>query len=291
MIQQYLRLVNKFLLIVSPVLAGSVLLTSPSEAATFALSEGELIFTNFSQSPRTTLTDTNTNALVVSDDNNVFTQGEAIAFFGGTPTEALNFSSSVARGENTAYLGLAESEATIKGIFDINQDSIFSFDFATNLNLATSVDRPGRESASASGGLFFALFDVQENTLLDYFSLAGDLTKQGDNNFVGYENEGNVILNHANTDYDFVGNQKFATADVDGYVKRYFTHPTTLALVQVKSNEVMVSTPEPSIIVGLIFSTGLIGVVLRRNKSVIADGKYNPFDVSRYTSGEDADIT
>lgn len=280
MIQQYLPSLKKFLLIVSPVLASSVLLISPGQAATFALSEGELVFSNFSQSPMSTLTDTNTNAVVISDYGNVFTEAESMAFFGGTPTQALNFSSSVAGGDNTAYLGMAESEATIRGVFDIDKDSVFSFDFATNLNLATSVDRPERESASAGGELFFALFDVEENTILDSFSLAGDLTKQGNNNFIGYQKEGNVILTHSNTDYDFVGNQKLAMADVDGYVKRYFTHPTTLALVQVKSNEVMVSTPEPSIIVGLIVSSGIIGVVLRRNKTVVADGKYSAFDVS-----------
>ncbi|CEJ47857.1 PEP-CTERM sorting domain-containing protein [Umezakia ovalisporum] len=264
--EQYLRFFKPLLLLVTPVLASSVLVTSPSQAATFALSQGELVFTEFSQSPTNTFTDTNSNAIVVSDNGNVFTEADAIASFGGTPTEALNFSSSIAEGENTGYLGLAESETTIRGIFDIETDTLFSFDFTSDLSLATSVDNPGLESSTASGELLFALFDVNENTVLDSFKLAGDLTTNGQKNFIGYEQEGNVTLTNADTDYDFVGNQKFATGYADGYVQRYFSQPTTLALIQMKSNQVMVSTPEPTTIVSLLISTGLIGVAFRRKK-------------------------
>lgn len=258
-----LRLIQKFFLVTAPVLASSVLNISPSKAATFGYSNSEVTFTNFSQIPSNVATFSDTDTLVDGNGGSVIAEAEALPIFLRIPPFATNSNKSLAYGENQDYLGLAESESEIIGNFDIEADTNFSFDFLALLNLGTSIDNPPAENVRVSGDIFFELWDIDNNTVLDYFALAGNLVTEGDNDFVAFEKSDNVNVRQAEADGDSGGKEESLIAYVEGSVDRYFASETNLALIEVKRNRVRVTAPEPSISLALLVSSGVIGVVLK----------------------------
>ena len=260
--KQYVRFVKHFLLLATPAIASSVLATSPSQAATFAFSSGNFNFTDFSQSPSATFSGTNANTLAIANGGTVAAFANADAKFVVAPPEASNSSLSVALGENRDYLGLAKSEATVIGKFDVAANTFFSFNFTGDLNLQTSIDNPPEENARASGDISFVLLDTASQKVLDFLSLAGSVITQGDSNFIATQNSDNVTLSHILEDHKFKQKQGFATASVEGSLQRSFNDNRSLALVEVKRNQARVQAPEPSTNLALLIS-GLVGVVLR----------------------------
>ncbi|WP_143288228.1 hypothetical protein [Calothrix rhizosoleniae] len=269
-----MQFLKKVLLFCAPCLAISMVTVSPSKAATLANSEGNFLFTNFSQNPSTVSTnidfDANVNAIGIFEDAKLSTEANADAVFVIDPALGYNVSSTSALGEVGAYIGTAESEATIRGVFDITADTNFKFDFFGDLTLDTSidyplvdnpsVDNPYVENARANGNIFFTLVDVSNNQTIDYFSLVGNLTTAGDNDFIGYDNSEYVLIDPyaTSTDYDFGENQEYAEAYIVGSYDRYFANNTTLALVEVKRNKVEISAvpePEPSANPALLIAT------------------------------------
>lgn len=247
----------KKILLLAPCLAISIM--SPSKAATLASSQAEFLFTQFSQNPLTVSTDVDSDVTVnkISERAQVFTEAEQDAIFTVNNPIAYNASSSFAAGEFGYYLGTAEGEVTLQGVFDIEAGSNFSFDFLGNLALDTSIDNPFQESARASGDISFALIDTSNNQTLDFFSLEGNVNTPEDNDFIVYNNSENVFLknNVTITDFNFGGNEEFAEANIFGFYKRYFATDTTLALVEVKRTKAEVAVPEPSTSPALFIAT------------------------------------
>jgi hypothetical protein len=265
--KQYQGFTKSFLLMLTPLIASSVLAASPSLAATFAISEGEVEFTRFSQSPSGTQTNTDTNTLAISDGGAVLADAFAEATFTVTPPTAFNSSSSLAFGEGLDFLGLAESEATVIGSFDVDANTPFSFDFTADLSLETSVDNPLEENARAAGDITFALVDNADNSIIDFLSLTGNLITAGDDDFIAYQNSDNITLNNPVTTSVFGGNQESATASIQGSLQRSFANTTSLTLIEVKSNQAKVTpVPESSTYLALVFSSGVIGIVLKNKR-------------------------
>lgn len=263
---KYLRLLNKIVLFTTPILASSVLLSSPSKAATFAGSNGSLLFTEFSQSPSNVANQTNTETLAIGEGGMVKAIAQADAIFLIEPATASNSSLSIAFGENRDYLGIAESQASVIGKFDIEANTDFSFNFLADFNLATSIDNPPQENARASGDISFALIDTQSNDVLEFFSLAGNITTEGDNDFVGFQKSNNVILNETDNEASFGGLEEFLTVSVEGTLERYFTNETTLALIEMKQNRVQVTASEPSSNLALFLASGVIAIIVNRRR-------------------------
>ncbi|MBD0262294.1 MAG: hypothetical protein ICV78_06060 [Tolypothrix sp. Co-bin9] len=259
--KQYLSFTKRCLLLIAPAIASSMLATSPSQAATFAFSQGVLEFTGFSQSPSSVGTGTRTNTLTIARDGMANALANAAATFIVAPPTASNLSLSVARGEGRDYLGLAESEATVIGNFVVDAGKSFSFDFNANLNLQSAVDNPLAENARATGDISWAL--IANDSIIDSFSLMGTLITPGDSDFIVAEESGNVTLSNSLPNFSFGGNQEFATASVQGSLQRSFANQTTLTLVEVKKNRATVKAPEPSTSLALLFSCGVIGVALK----------------------------
>lgn len=258
--KQYQGFTKRLLLVITGAIASCVLASSPSQAATFALSKGEVNFTNFSQSPSNVGTDTDTNTLTIAKDGIVRAFADANATFVAAPS-ASNSSLSLAFGEGRDYLGLAESEARVLGNFVVDAGKSFSFDFNANLNLQTKIDNPPAENARATGDISWAL--IANNSIIDFFSLMGNLTTLGDSDFIVAEESDNVTLSNSLPNFNFGGNKEFATASVQGSLQRFFADKTTLTLVEVKKNRTTVKVPEPSTSLALIFSCGVIGVALK----------------------------
>ncbi|MGB3654347.1 MAG: hypothetical protein WBA41_24495, partial [Rivularia sp. (in: cyanobacteria)] len=254
---KYLGLLKKLLVLTTPVLASFVSI-SPSRAATFAFSQGNALFSEFSQSPSNVATDTDTETLAIG--GMVQAMAEAEAIFLVEPAVAFNSSLSKTFGESQDYLGVAESEASVIGNFDIEANTKFSFDFISNLELATSIDNPPKESARASGDISFALVDTQNNDVLDFFNLVGNIVTESDDDFVALQKSDNVILSQAFGAPGFGGLQEFLAVSIEGSLQRYFADKTTVALVEVKRNRAEVKVPEPSSTVALLLAGGVVGI-------------------------------
>lgn len=261
-----IRLIQNFFLVAAPILASSAFGISPSKAATFAISNSQVEFENFSQISSDFVSFTDTDTLTDSKNGSVRAIANANVDFLEAPAFATNTNLSLAFGENQDYLGLADSQSEIIGNFDIQADTNFSFNFSAFLNLETSIDNPPAENARASGDISFLLFDLENNNILDFFSLTGNLTTEGENDFIGLQTSERVNISQAVADTNFGGNEESLVAFIRGKYERNFANETNLALIEFKRNRVRVTAPEPSISLALLVSSGVIGVVLKRRR-------------------------
>lgn len=265
------KLAKRGLLAIAPFIATSAIATSPALGATFAFSEASALLDDFSHRPHSTHTFAGTNALTIAGlGSSVTALGQANAILANSPTQepfAGNFSSSLALGEGHDYRGLAQSEARIVGNFFVEENQSFSFDFYGFLNMATAIDNPIGESATATGNIFLGLFDstnLESVTLLDYLSLSGHLATAADTDFLNYENSDAIAADYSSKTA-FGGTEEFASVSVNGSLQRYFSSRTHLTLIEFKATQVAVKAPEPGFTLGFI-ALG-IGVVLKsKNK-------------------------
>ncbi|MBD2608710.1 hypothetical protein H6G81_30395 [Scytonema hofmannii FACHB-248] len=277
-----LRFTQRFFLLVTPLIATSSLVTSPSQAATLALSQGEFSLKNFSLEPEVTATVNNAN---ISLNGEVSATNNAIIDFLLEPPEVINTSLSQAFGENKNYLGLANAQGKVLGNFFVDAGQSFSVDFSAFLDLETSIDEPA-ENAKASADISFLLYDttditdpnllddfidqilsngtsnIQKNPL-DFFYLNGNLNSFNDNDFITSQRSQNITLSNQDTQLNFGGNAEFATASFEGSLKRSFANPTNLTFIQVRRTQVKVSVPEPSTNPALLFLCALVVVATK----------------------------
>ncbi|MBO3464357.1 hypothetical protein G7B40_002445 [Aetokthonos hydrillicola Thurmond2011] len=264
--KQHLGFAKRILLLVTPLVSSSVLAPSSSQAATLASSVGQLQFPTFSQSPVDVGTGVSTNTLTTARNGLAIATSQATASFIATPPEASNFSISEAFGQGRDYLAQAESQATVLGDFVVDAGKQFSFDFAAQLNLKTSIDNPPQENARASGDISFVLLDRDTNSVLDFFTLVGNLNTEGGGDFLATQKSNDINLSILSKDSNFGGQQEFATASVKGSVQRSFDRQTNLALVEVKRNRAEVRAPEPSTRLALLLGAGLVSVALKSRR-------------------------
>ncbi|MEQ9551546.1 MAG: PEP-CTERM sorting domain-containing protein [Coleofasciculus sp. G3-WIS-01] len=255
-------LAENLLTIVTPVVAGLALTTSPTIAATLASSEARVNLDNFSHTPTEifTLTDTRTNTIVT--DGDVTADAEAEANFTADPfgtTEANNYSWSQAEGEGRRYLGVAESFAAIIGYdFIVDAGDTFDFDFMGFLDLETSIDNLPGEYATAEGMISLALYDSTNPgnwVLLDSFLLSGILDTLGESDTLDYQFSENFTSNLSRTslDTDFGGQEELAKAVINGSYSKTFDSLTKLILIEAKTNQAQVqAVPESSSLLGLL---------------------------------------
>ncbi|MBW4667161.1 MAG: hypothetical protein KME60_06865 [Cyanomargarita calcarea GSE-NOS-MK-12-04C] len=282
----YLEFVKRFLL-ATPLIASSAFFTAPSRAATFALSQGELKFTNFSQEfiGLEKVNDAHTFGSV----NGGITQqiNKANINFIATPPEISTSALSIAFGQDKDYLGLAQTEAKIVGNFDVDAGKSFSFDFAAALNLRTAIDEPPTENAHSMGDVSFFLLDttnidkpnlseflsnlslddtmiLAKNTL-DFFSLAANLNTSGKDDYLDKENSKNVTLTQLFQDDEFQGNEEFASAFIGGSLQRSFANKTNLTLLAVRRSQARVTAKEPAMNSVALLSLALIAIGKKLN--------------------------
>jgi hypothetical protein len=282
----YLEFVKRFFL-ATPLIASSAFFAAPSRAATFALSQGELKFTNFSQ-----------EFIGLEKENQAHTFGsvnggitrqinKANVNFIATPPEVSTSALSIAFGQDKDYLGLAQTEAKIVGNFDVDAGKSFTFDFAAALNLRTAIDDPSTENARAMGDVSFFLLDttnidkpnlseflsnlslddtmiLAKNTL-DFFSLAANLNTSGKDEYLDRDNSKNVTLKQLFQDYEFKGNEEFASAFIGGSLQRSFAKQTNLTLLVVRRSQARVTAAEPSINAVSLFCLALIAICKKLN--------------------------
>lgn len=267
--KQYMKSVMRFLALATPAIATSILATSPSQAATIAYSESRFNINNFSSSPLSvrTLTDTVTEA--ISTGGQVSADANAEAKFNvDANNSASNWSFSQAEGQGYGYTGSAESLAAIIG-YDFTVDKEFSFDFSGLFNLETSIDDALTERANARGEFLYELYDSDSGNLLDSFKIYGNLSTLGNNDAFVFEPSSSITFDSSQTSIDksFGGTQEYASTSFKGKYSRTFDQSTRLTLVESKSNQVNVYTvPEPSTILGSLFSCTMLGAASIRKR-------------------------
>jgi hypothetical protein len=257
---------------VSAVTTTLTLATSVS-AATFSTVYSFLELTNFSQSPTTTLTNTETDTLVISSGGSAVAFSDALAIFDISESLVFNEIESFTGGIGLDYIGLAESNASVLGIFDIDTDEIFSFDISGALLLATSIENARVESAFAFGGLGLALVGSttsQPPTLLDELNLLAALETPGEDNIetnlfqlLLAGNQDNIIIQSLNVDQDFGSLEEVIALNFRATYARQFNEPTQVYLLDLKTGKAGVqAVPAPSSLLGLL-AYGLLGLVKR----------------------------
>ncbi|EDX76568.1 hypothetical protein MC7420_4824 [Coleofasciculus chthonoplastes PCC 7420] len=283
--KQELRLAQSVLSFAAPLVTSSVLLVSPSLAATFASAEANVFLENFSQSPDYSTVSAKTNTVTMTPVSSVLDADEgenassastgdsvtAIAqadslFFTNPPAFATNTTVSNAFGDQENFFGFAKSEASVIGGFLLNpapnSTESFSFDFTAFFNLATS----GEKSTAAVDISLVVLGGTDPNpanqTVFDFFSVSGELNSLGEDDLFSVDASDNFTLNTFLPSGDFGVDIEEESADLlaMGSYQRQFDRPTYLTFVETKETKATVQAPEPASTLALVIFGGWLGL-------------------------------
>jgi hypothetical protein len=287
-----LRLAQSVLFFAAPLVTSSVLLVSPSLAATFASAEANVFLENFSQSPDYSTVSAKTNTVTMTPVGSVLDADEgenassvsagdsatAIAqadslFFTNSPAFATNTNLSEAFGDQDNFFGFAQSEASVIGEFLLNpapnSTESFSFDFTAFFNLATS----GEKSTAAADISLVVLGGTDPNpanqTVFDFFSVSGELNTLGEDDLFSVDASDNFTLNTFLPSGDFGVDIEEESADLlaMGSYQRQFDRPTYLTLIETKETKATVQAstqvPEPASTLALVIFGGWLSLAGR----------------------------
>jgi hypothetical protein len=287
-----LRLAQSVLFFAAPLVTSSVLLVSPSLAATFASAEANVFLENFSQSPDSSTVSAKTNTVTMTPVGSVLDADEgenassvsagdsatAIAqadslFFTNSPAFATNTNLSEAFGDQDNFFGFAQSEASVIGGFFLNPapnlTESFSFDFTAFFNLATS----GEKSTAAADISLVVLGGTDPNpanqTVFDFFSVSGELNTLGEDDLFSVDASDNFTLNTFLPSGDFGVDIEEESADLlaMGSYQRQFDRPTYLTFVETKETKATVQAstqvPEPASTLALVIFGGWLSLAGR----------------------------
>ncbi|NES02078.1 MAG: hypothetical protein F6K22_04060 [Okeania sp. SIO2F4] len=253
---------------IAPILIGTVLVSSPSLAASFASSESKVTIDNFSKNPYEVVEVESTAESFSINGGETNASALAEANFVSVPANAYNLSKSVVEGTGNSFFALAESASAVLGIFSILPGETFSFDFEVEFDLKTSIDSLN-ESANAGGDVsFFILGSIGEDTpiLLDSFTVSGNLETAGDNDFFDFPQniDGNNFTIIDDVDFSFGSLEEYVSASFDGSYQITFdsNQIINILLLEVKANYAQVSAPEPSTTIAFLLF-GALGVCTR----------------------------
>ena len=189
---------------------------SPSQATTFASSQGEINLTNFSEPFSTIEKQNHAENLPIAKGGVV--EGHNIHVLINVTDEPPSVSTSAlsqAFGDSKDYSAIAQTQATIVMNFDVAAGKVFSFEFSATLDIQTRIRELKAQNAHASGDVSFKLFDTSDipkqnlknflssllsqdiNTSikkspLDFFSFAEILNGFGKNDSDSYQKTQNV---------------------------------------------------------------------------------------------------
>jgi hypothetical protein len=247
-----------------------VAIASPGSAATFALSQGLVQFSNFSANPLTNTTTADKNDFVIakSSQAEVVSVSNALASF-PTTGSTINQTSSLVEGTSGDYVGIGTSTAGLLGTFQI-QD-VFSFDFFSFLRLQVGVDEPNSEHAEAVGSISIQIEDITDLNapiILDELSFGGSVASSSSVEFSGGATDGFQLAPNTAPDCTADTSCIQSTSDktsslifaqVIGSYERRFDRATTLRLTELKNNRATASAPEPGVLLALMLGAAVIG--------------------------------
>lgn len=242
---------------IAPVIAGSTFAILPAQAATFSLSEGDTVLTNFSQEPYSTDVSTTTKTRTFAALGESIATAAADAIFLNTtpelPATGAGSTSSTAEGTGTIYKATSSSQSTVVGKFLVPLGTAFTFDFTSSLTLQAALDTPQTETAESLGHTFFNLIDTNSGRVLDSFGLTGSISfLNPSSNAITFQSgkgvtEAEITQNTTSTD-----SLLSATMNVVGKYVRTFQHfcgsigkSIDLTLIEVNKNLAKVAAKLP----------------------------------------------
>ena len=250
---------------------------SPTFAATFANAKAKTSISEFSHIPTniSTFTDTQTAAIARGGFASTFANANANfdVYFclepGNCLTEAKSDSQAQAQGDGQEYLGFAESKAILGGYqFKIGENSEFSFQFSSILNLDVSQNSIVQEFAKATNNIAFYLFEDSSQTLLDFFTFNSSLDSANQYEVSIQNSNAFNVLSSPLSQID--GNLVSNSVLLSGFYSRQFSQPQSLSLITVQVSSSIVQAPEPSTSVCLLIF-GALGTALGlKNKAKIS---------------------
>lgn len=280
---------KKLILQVTPVVATSMLATSPALAATFAGSFGELTFTNFNQENTAfeAINDANASAETNSDDSIAEFDNFSRTNAEPTPLDISNVAESLVFGEGLSYDAFAETMPRFFANFDVSRNNTLSFDFTSILDLEAAVDKPGIENANAAGDIAFYLLDttgtspenrfdflnstqlnsdrISQDNILEYFTLAANIDALGKiDSFNNTKSQNinltsNFSISNVEEINDLGRSRAFSTSLFEGSVERYFERDANVTLLAFKNTKSNVKVPDKSSFWSVLFA-GLIAL-------------------------------
>ncbi|AFY55425.1 hypothetical protein Riv7116_2944 [Rivularia sp. PCC 7116] len=286
----YSKFGKKLILQVSPIVATSVLATSPALAATFAASFGDLTFTNFNQENAAfeAINDANASNETNADDSIADFRNFSETNAEPTPLDISNIAESLVFGEGSSYHAFAETMPRFFANFDVSSNETLSFDFTTILDLEAAVDKPGIETASAAGDIAFYLLDttgispesrfdfldstqldsnkISQNSILEYFTLAANIDALGKIDFFNHTKSQNINLtsDFSSSAVEEVGDsgrsRAISTSLFEGSVERFFERDRNVTLLAFKNTKSNVKVPESGTSFWSVLYAGLIAL-------------------------------
>lgn len=287
--KEYSKFGKKLILQVTPVVATSMLATSPALAATFAGSFGELTFTNFNRENTAfeAINDANASAETNSDDSVADFKNFSKTDAEPSPLDISNVAESLVFGEGLSYDAFAETMPRFFANFDVSRNDTVSFDFTTLLDLEASVDKPGIETASAAGDIAFYLLDttgtspenrfdflnstqldsdrISQNNILEYFTLAANIDALGKIDFFNNTKSQNInftsdySISNVEEINDLGRSRAFSTSLFEGSVERYFEQDANVTLLAFKNTKSNIKVPDKTSFWSVLFA-GLIAL-------------------------------
>jgi hypothetical protein len=289
----YSKFGEKLILQVSPFVATSMLASSPTLAATFAASFGDLTFTNFNRENAAfeAINDANASAVTNASDSIADFHNFSRTNAEPTPLEISNIAESLASGEGSSYEASAETMPRFFANFDVSRNDTLSFNFTTILDLEASVNKPGVETARAAADIAFYILDttgisidnrfdflnstqldpdrISQNHILEYFTLAANIDALGRINFINNTISKNIDLS-SNFSYsnveeigDLGGSRAISTSLFEGSVERFFEQDRNVTLLAFKNTKSNVKVPESGTSVWSVLFAGLITLVIK----------------------------
>lgn len=247
-----LKLAQRLFLCITPLVAGSLVATLPSSAATLSYSEGNTKYSNFSHNPLSVWTENSPNTVGSTNNGQVVTKSETEATFNleasspSTTRASSRAVSTVEGNSNNDYAETAKSSTNLFGYqFEVGAGETFSFNFSGFLSLNTSVDYEP-EAASAFGLIGFQLFDGNDmENPLGFLTITGNLNSLDNSDFLDVYKSSDITFNPTETNYtaNFGGNKETANTQFTGQFSRLFERATTLVMREFKSNSAGASCP------------------------------------------------
>jgi hypothetical protein len=285
----YSKFGEKLILQVSPFVATSMLATSPTLAATFAGSFGDLTFTNFNRENAIfeAINDANTNGVTNASDSIADFHNFSRTNAEPTPLKISNIAESLTFGEGSSYEASAETMPRFFANFDVSRNDTLSFDFTTILDLEASVNKPGVETASAAGDIAFYLLDttemstenrfdflnstkldsnqISQNKILEYFTLSASIDALGKIDYFNNTKSQNINLtsDYSISNVEEINNlgrsRAFSTSLFEGSVERYFEQDSNITLLAFKNTKSNIKVPDETSFWSILFA-GLIAL-------------------------------
>lgn len=221
---------------------------NPSPAPTsdsnpnYATAQGYTTFSDYSQSPSSTLTDGQVNLLVQGGVVNAI--GNARVSFSNDPTFSSLFTNATVTGSDGQFTGNSNTETKVVASFTVGADQLFSFDFSANLALtAKEVENSDVEYNKAQSKSTFLVLDTtnpNNPVVIDYFGVQGKLVSSNQLGNLTFSRSRNVTIDSRNKSYDIDGNNgsDFVNGSAVGTYQRTFNSDTNLTIVEINTSNV-----------------------------------------------------